>query len=127
MTNILIRVGEEQFRARFDDEMAPRTVGAIRDALPIEGTTQTWGDEIYFEIPVRAEPENSHEVVSKGDMAYWPDGNCFCIFYGRTPQSTADEEIVPASAVNVIGTIEKPDELKKHRGGEPISIEMAEA
>jgi hypothetical protein len=127
MTDVIIRVGEEQFSAQLDDENAPRTVGSLCDALPIEGTTQTWGDEIYFGIPVRAEPENSREVVSKGDLTYWPDGNCFCIFYGRTPQSPSEEEIVPASAVNVIGTIENPDELKKHRGGEPITIELAEA
>src|SRR6266566_2855101 len=62
---------------------------------------QTWGDEIYFGIPVKAESEDPREVVEPGDLAYWPPGSAFCIFYGPTPASRGDE-IRPASPVNVV-------------------------
>jgi hypothetical protein len=125
-TTIVIRVGSEEFQGRLADDRAPRTVCAILEALPIEATAKTWGDEIYFEIPVDAGPENAAERVAKGDLGYWPAGNCFCIFYGRTPMSPSEDEIVPASAVNVIGSIEDPDGLKKHSSDETVSIRLAD-
>src|SRR5437870_5817918 len=81
------------------------TATAIWDALPIEAPAQTWGDEIYFGIGVKAAPELPREVVELGDLAYWPPGNAFCIFFGPTPMSQGDE-IRPASAVNVVGRID---------------------
>jgi hypothetical protein len=126
MVEVLIRVGEEEFLAELDADAAPDTVAAIRKALPLEGVVRTWGDEIYFEVPVQAAPENSRDVVRKGDLGFWPDGNCFCIFYGATPESPSEDQIVPASAVNVIGTVAEADELKKHCPGEPITVESAE-
>ncbi len=76
----------------------------IWDALPFAGTGQTWGDEIYFRVPVAAELENPRETVEIGDIGYWPTGHAFCIFYGRTPASSGDD-IVPASPVDVIGRV----------------------
>jgi uncharacterized protein len=76
----------------------------IADALPIETDFSTWGDEIYFPIPVQAGLEDGQEVVELGDLGYWPPGNAFCIFYGATPGSTEDA-IRPASPVNVVGTV----------------------
>jgi len=72
--------------------------------LPIKGRASLWGDEIYFSIPVKLELEAGQEVVSIGDLGYWPDGNAFCIFFGPTPVSQRDE-IRPASAVTVFGKI----------------------
>jgi len=126
MAKITITVGDETFDATLDQGSAPETVRAILDALPIEGRANTWGDEIYFEIPVETPLENGVETVSKGDLGYWPQGNAFCIFYGRTPMSKNEEEIVPASAVNPIGTIEDPETLKGHSDGEPVRIEAAD-
>lgn len=82
------------------------TAEKIALALPIEGVANTWGLEIYFEIPVSAElsPEAT-EKVSVGDLGYWPPGRAFCIFFGRTPAST-DDEPRAASPVNVVGRIE---------------------
>lgn len=82
-----------------------KTSDAIWKALPIEGTTNRWGDEIYFSIPIKIQPENPKEVVELGDIAYWPPGTAFCIFFGRTPVST-ENEIKPASPVNVFGKID---------------------
>ena len=125
MARITIEVGGEQFDATLDEQAAPETVRKILASLPIEASADTWGEEIYFAIPVEAEAENSQEVVAVGDLGYWPPGSAFCIFFGRTPMSPSEEEIVPASAVNLIGTIEDPEALKKHRAGEPVRITAA--
>ncbi|MCW4048153.1 MAG: cyclophilin-like fold protein [Candidatus Bathyarchaeota archaeon] len=104
-------------------EENPKTAKAIWDALPIEAYANTWGDEIYFSIPVDAAQENAKEIVDMGDLAYWPPGNAFCIFFGRTPASRGDE-IRPASAVNVFGKIDGDAKIfKKVRGGEKIRLE----
>lgn len=80
------------------------TAEAIWDALPIEGTANTWGDEIYFSIPLTLELEDGQEVVQLGELGYWPPGRAFCIFFGSTPASEGDE-IRPASAVTIFGRI----------------------
>jgi hypothetical protein len=108
--------------AALTDE-SPDTARRIWEALPIDARANTWGDEIYFGIPVDAEPENPREVVDLGDLAYWPPGNAFCIFFGRTPASRGDE-IRPASAVNVFGKVKgDPKVFKKVRSGERVRIE----
>lgn len=101
----------------------PKTAEAIYNALPIKGRANTWGDEIYFSIPVDASQENGKKVVELGDIAYWPPGKAFCIFFGRTPASRGDE-IRAASAVNVFGRIVgDPLVFKKVSSGEEVIIE----
>lgn len=126
MTDILIQVGDEEFRARLLPDRSPDTVREVLAALPIKSVAKTWGDEIYFEIPVQVAAENAQATVHKGDLGYWPDGSCFCIFYGKTPMSKSEDAIIPASPVNVIGAIENPQGLKKHRSGEQVIIKRAE-
>jgi uncharacterized protein len=102
------------------------TAQAIWEALPIEATGSTWGDEIYFSIPVHLGEENGQEVVALGDLGYWPPGNAFCIFFGPTPMSRG-EEIRPASAVNVLGKLEgDPTVFKAVPSGTRVRIEKAE-
>lgn len=82
------------------------TAGKIWEALPIEGRGSTWGDEIYFGIPVDAPPEkDARDVVAVGELGYWPPGTAFCIFFGRTPAST-DERPRAASPVNIVGRVQ---------------------
>ena len=81
-----------------------KTAQAIWEALPITGYVNRWGDEIYFSIPVSLEPEDAQELVSLGDLGYWPPGTAFCLFFGPTPISRG-QEIRPASPVNVFGKI----------------------
>ena len=81
-----------------------KTATMIWQALPVEARGQTWGDEIYFRIGVQAAAEEGKEVVALGDLAYWPPGSAFCIFFGPTPMSQGNE-IRPASAVNVVGRV----------------------
>lgn len=81
------------------------TADAIWDALPIEAQVNTWGEEIYFGIPVYLDlADDARETVDMGHLGYWPSGHAFCIFFGKTPVSRGNE-IRPASAVNVFGQI----------------------
>lgn len=101
------------------------TATAVWDALPLSIPGQTWGDEIYFGIPVQAKPENARDVVEMGDLAYWPPGSAFCIFYGPTPVSRGDE-IRPASPVNVFGRVlGDPTVFKPVRSGATVRVERA--
>ncbi len=100
-----------------------RTASAIWDALPIEGRGSTWGDEIYFSIPVTCAPESPREVVEMGDLGYWPPGSAFCIFFGPTPASHGSE-IRPASPVNVFGRVDgDPAVFKAVRSSSKVRVE----
>ncbi len=103
-----------------------RTAIAIWNALPLTGKANTWGDEIYFAIPVKEELEpTAQEIVDIGDLGYWPSGRAFCIFFGPTPASTGNE-IRPASAVNIIGRVEgDPTVFKKVKDGARVLINPA--
>ncbi len=104
-----------------------KTSDAIWDALPIENTVNTWGEEIYFETPVKSIlDETAKEIVEKGELGYWPTGKAFCIFFGPTPASQGDE-IRPASAVNIVGKVEcDVDVFKSIQDGENIKLERIE-
>lgn len=123
--SIVIMVGDEEFAAQLSDEHSPETVRRILAALPIRAKANRWGDEIYFAVPVEMGEEDAVAQVSVGDLGYWPEGSCFCIFYGRTPMSRSDAAIIPASAVNLIGTIEGPERLRAHKAGETVTISPA--
>jgi len=117
-----ITAGSVEMTAEMNDG---ETAEAIWDALPMNGRVNTWGDEIYFGIPVSAGEENGKEVVELGDIAYWPPGSAFCIFFGPTPASTGDE-IRPASAVNVVGKVKgDATAFKAVRSGEQVILEKA--
>lgn len=95
----------------------------IYNKLPIKAHINTWGDEIYFPIPVKAKNENGVTSVQIGDIAFWPPSSCFCIFFGMTPVSTP-KEIRPASEVTLLGKLSgNPIEWKKVKDGETITLE----
>jgi len=100
------------------------TAEAIWMTLPIEGKANRWGDEIYFEIPVKMPLEKeAKELVELGDLGYWPEGAAFCIFFGPTPISQGDE-IRPASAVNIVGEVQgDPKVFKQVKDGTKVRIE----
>jgi hypothetical protein len=116
---IQIVAGAIEAEAELNDT---RTARAIWEALPIKGRANIWGDEIYFSIPLRLKLEAGQELVSIGDLGYWPDGNAFCIFFGPTPVSQGDE-IRPASPVTVFGkVIGDAKVFKKVAAGTKITI-----
>lgn len=119
---IKITAGSVKADAVLDDST---TAQAVWDTLPLAIAGETWGDEIYFGIPVKAKPEAPRETVELGDLAYWPPGSAFCIFFGPTPMSPG-AEIRPASAVNVFGrVVGDPKVFKKVAAGTTIRIERA--
>jgi hypothetical protein len=120
-----IRITAGQVRATAILHQTP-TADAIWSALPIEARANTWGDEIYFSIPVKADLEkNAQEVVHLGDLGYWPPGTASCIFFGPTPTSHGDE-IRPASAVNIVGKVQgDPKVFKQVPDGAKIVIQRA--
>jgi hypothetical protein len=116
---IRIIVGRVEAQAELNDT---RTAQAIWEALPITGHANLWGDEIYFSIPLDLKLEAGQELVSIGDLGYWPDGNAFCIFFGPTPVSQGDK-IRPASPVTVFGkVIGDAKVFKKVTAGTRITI-----
>ncbi len=102
-----------------------KTAGAVWNALPIEARGNTWGDEIYFSIPVTLPDDGAQEVVDMGDLGYWPPGKAFCIFFGPTPASTGTE-IRPASPVNVFGKLEGDARaFRSVRSGTTVRVSQA--
>jgi len=99
---IKITIGNLTMEAELNDTPTARKVA---EALPIKTSFNTWGDEIYFAIPVTASVDKTaKEVVEVGDLGYWPPGKAFCIFFGQTPASRPGK-IMPASAVNMLGKV----------------------
>ena len=102
MNTITLSAGNVSLTAELND--GP-TAQQIWQALPIEGEANRWGDEIYFEIPVKAGQEpDAREQVEVGELGYWPVGHAFCIFFGPTPVST-DECPRAYSPVNILGRV----------------------
>ena len=103
------------------------TAKAILEALPIKGQARRWDGEIYFSIPVSAELEpDARDVLESGELGYWPTGNAFCIFFGKTPASQADE-IRAASDVNVFGSVSKDlGSLQDVENGSEVVVELIE-
>lgn len=123
MAVIRITAGDVTATATLNDTDTARRIWS---ALPIEAQASTWGEEIYFGIPVHVGEEDAQEVVELGDLGYWPPGHAFCIFFGRTPMSRGNE-IRSASPVNVIGKVEgDPKVFSGVPAGARVVLERAE-
>ena len=120
-----IKIFVNELEAEAELENTP-TAKAIYNILPFDGAANRWGDEIYFVIPARLDEEHdATEIVEIGDVAYWPEGLCFCIFFGKTPNST-ETEIKAASKVNIFGKIRGDATIfKKVRNNDLIVVERA--
>jgi len=109
---------DREISIQLDDSCSPKTVQAILENLPIQVGITRWGDELYTEkTQIIAEEEDAKREVNFLDVAYWPEGNALCLFYGPTPISK-DEQILAYSPVNIVGRIiphdnEKDDLLEK--------------
>src|SRR5437867_4304158 len=121
---IKITAGSIEATAELNDS---RTASAIWNALPITARVSTWGDEIYFGIPVHLDEENAQATVAIGDLGYWPPGNALCLFFGPTPASRSPDEIRPASPVNVFGKVQgDATQFKQVSSGETVGVAKVE-
>ena len=85
----------------------------IWEALPLSGSVNVWGDEIYFEIPVSLkEVSDAQQEVEVGTLAYWPPGSALCVFFGKTPVSTSDKPKA-YSPVNILGLVDGDSKVFK--------------
>jgi hypothetical protein len=99
---ITITAGSVTMEAELNDSP---TAQSIWEALPITGRANTWGDEIYFTIPVQAaQAPDARADVEVGELGYWPAGSAFCVFFGPTPASSGDRPRA-ASPVSVVGRV----------------------
>ncbi len=122
MRKIKIIISElERYAVLNDSPMAE----ALWSSLPIQGQANKWGDEIYFSISVKEAQGERKSVVEEGDIAFWPPGRAFCLFFGPTPTST-EREIRPASEVILLGKIEGAlAEFKKIKDDETVQLQKA--
>jgi uncharacterized protein len=96
-----------------DNSHSPKTVQAILESLPIEVNINRWGDELYTEkTQIVEKEEDAKREVNLFDVAYWPEGNALCLFYGPTPIST-EGKILAYSPVNIVGRISTRDNEKE--------------
>ncbi len=115
-----------EVEAELLEGLNPKTAETIWENLPFEAQANTWGEEIYFSIPLKLGKENAQPTVEPGDLGYWPPGQGFCIFFGPTPISHGDE-IRPADPVNVFGKVKgDPKVFRKVKNGDEIKVIRSE-
>jgi hypothetical protein len=103
------------------------TAAAVAAALPVTSSVLTWGEEVYFEIPVDiAREKGARAVVTPGEIAYWPDGHCIAIGFGRTPISQGNETRL-ASPCNVFAkAIGDVKALSQVKAGTRVTVSKAD-
>jgi len=119
---ILISIGKVKIEAELLDTPTAKNV---KDSLPFASKAQTWGEEIYFETPVMAELEDdAKDVIQAGELAFWAEGSCIAIGFGKTPASK-DNEIRLAAKTNIWAhAVTDVTLLKPCKAGDFVFIEM---
>lgn len=120
--NLLVTVDDLSLAATWTDANS-QTRDAIRDALPIEGDAARWGDELYVRTGIDAPAEDGQREVPVGALAYWPQGNAICLFWGPTPASDGGAPVA-ASPVAVFATVSDVDSLAEVEGGARLRLAL---
>ena len=101
------------------------TANIIKSILPCKSIVKTWGEEIYFEIPLKKDlslDDTAKDVIDLGEIAYWTDGKCIAIGYGKTPISQ-NNEIRLAAKTNIWGdAVLNVKKLKNIKDGDEVII-----
>lgn len=123
MADLRIRVDDIELTATWTGSN-PETRAAVEAALPLSGEAARWGDELYFGTDVDVPAEDARAEVPVGAVAYWPQGNALCLFWGPTPASAGDEPRA-ASPVNVVAAVDDVAPLTDLSGGATVTVEAA--
>ncbi len=121
---ILLRFNKNEIRVSLNETKTARKLLKI---LPVRSRINTWGDEIYFSVPLDLDIENGIEIVDEGTVAFWPPGSAMCVFFGPTPASVT-EKPQAASPVSVIGFLTDESDiefLRNVKDGDTVSVENA--
>ena len=101
------------------------TANAIKNILPFKSIVKTWGEEIYFEIPIEESLDlenDAKDIINVGEIAYWIEGKCIAIGYGKTPISKGNE-IKLAARTNIWGdALLNIKELNKIKDGDEVVV-----
>ena len=102
-----------------------KTAIAIKNILPFKSTVKKWGEEIYFEIPIEESLDlenDAKDIINIGEIAYWIEGKCIAIGYGKTPISKGNE-IKLAARTNIWGdALLNIKELNKIKDGDEVVV-----
>ena len=102
-----------------------KTASAIKNILPFKSIVKTWGEEIYFEIPIEESldlEKDAKDIINIGEIAYWIEGKCIAIGYGKTPISKGNE-IKLAARTNIWGdALLNIKELNKIKDGDEVVV-----
>lgn len=123
MADLTVRVDDRELSASWTGAN-PETRAAIEAALPLSGEAARWGDELYFSTRVDVPAEDAQAEVPVGAVAYWPQGNALCLFWGPTPASEGDEPRA-ASPVNVVATLDDVAPLERVGNSATVTVEAA--
>jgi hypothetical protein len=101
------------------------SVNQLLSILPCEASASTWGEEVYFELPLKLVLEaDAQQVVEPGTVCFWVEGHSLALPFGPTPASKGQESRL-VTCCNVLGNIVgDPRELKKVKAGTPIRVEQ---
>lgn len=123
MRRIKMTIGSVVLEAELFDTP---TADAVWNALPFDSRAQTWGEEVYFSTPVSVKPEaDARDVVQAGELAFWVEGDCIAIGFGKTPVSRGNE--IRLAAPTNIWARARGDvkQLKSVKAGATIKVERA--
>ena len=121
MTKIILKAGEIELKITLNESP---TNEKILEALPITNKANRWGEEVYFEVPVKADREdNASDVMEIGEVGFWTGGSCIAIFFGPTPASKENEPRA-VEPINRVGFIEGDVMLLKNvKDGDEITLD----
>ena len=86
---MIIELAGLEYEVKLYDNAAAKELAAV---LPQTLSMSLWGCEYDggLSVPIPAKGEK-RDVFEVGEVALWPPGNAFCIFFGPTPASSGSE------------------------------------